>query len=35
MERITTNESDAGSRVITEYVYITRQSAIRGGNPIV
>jgi uncharacterized protein (DUF433 family) len=35
MERITSNEADAGSRVVTEYVYITRQGAIRGGNPIV
>ena len=35
MEQITTTESDEGSRVITEYVYITRQSGVRGGNPIV
>jgi uncharacterized protein (DUF433 family) len=35
MEQVTTKESDAGSRVITEYVYITRQSDIRGGSPIV
>jgi len=35
MEQITTNEADAGSPVVTEYVYITRQSAVRGGNPIV
>src|SRR4030081_3704850 len=35
MEQTGTNEADAGSRVITEYVYITRQSAVRGGNPIV
>jgi uncharacterized protein (DUF433 family) len=35
MAQITTNEADAGSRVITEYVYITRQSAVRHGNPIV
>ncbi len=35
MEQITTNEADASSRVITEYVYITRQDAVRGGNPIV
>ena len=35
MEQITTKEADANSRVVTEYVYITRQSAVRGGNPIV
>ena len=35
MEEITSNEADAGSRVVAEYVYITRQSAVRGGNPIV
>src|SRR5260221_14668608 len=35
MEQITTNEADGNLRVITEYVYITRQSGVRGGNPIV
>ena len=35
MEQITTNESEPESRVIAEYVYITRQRDIRGGNPIV
>jgi uncharacterized protein (DUF433 family) len=35
MEQITSNEADAGSRVVAEYVYITRQSAVRGGSPIV
>ena len=34
MDQITSNEADAGS-VVTEYVYITRQGAVRGGNPIV
>lgn len=35
MEQITSNEADAGAPVVLEYVYITRQSAVRGGNPIV
>ncbi len=35
MERITTNQTDAGSGLATEYVYITRQAAIRSGNPII
>jgi uncharacterized protein (DUF433 family) len=35
MEQITSNDADSGSRVETEYVYITRESAVRGGNPIV
>jgi uncharacterized protein (DUF433 family) len=35
MEQITSNDTDAGSRVVTEYLYLTRQSAVRGGNPIV
>jgi len=30
-----TNQRDADSGVATEYPYITRQSAVRGGNPIV
>ena len=35
MEQITSNEADAASPVVAEYVYITRQSSVRGGNPIV
>jgi uncharacterized protein (DUF433 family) len=35
MEQITSGEVDAGSRPVSEYVYITRQSGVRGGNPIV
>jgi uncharacterized protein (DUF433 family) len=35
MEQITSNDADSGSRVETEYVYITRERAVRGGNPIV
>jgi uncharacterized protein (DUF433 family) len=35
MEQITSNEADAGARVVREYVYITRQGGVRGGNPIV
>src|SRR6266480_3172766 len=31
----TTNQRDAETSVATEYLYITRQSAVRGGNPIV
>jgi uncharacterized protein (DUF433 family) len=31
----TRNQLDADSSVATEYPYITRQSAVRGGNPIV
>ena len=32
---ITTNQSDADSGVAIQYAYITRQSGVRGGNPIV
>ena len=32
---ITTNQSDADSGVAIKYAYITRQSGVRGGNPIV
>jgi uncharacterized protein (DUF433 family) len=35
MEQITSNEADAASPVVAEYVYITRQNSVRGGNPIV
>lgn len=35
MEQITSNEIDAGSPPVTEYLYITRQHGVRGGNPIV
>jgi uncharacterized protein (DUF433 family) len=31
----TTNQANTDSGVATEYAYITRQSAVRGGNPIV
>jgi uncharacterized protein (DUF433 family) len=31
----TTNQVNRDSGVATEYAYITRQSAVRGGNPIV
>jgi len=31
----TTNHANADPGVATEYAYITRQSAVRGGNPIV
>ncbi len=30
-----TNQANADSGVATKYAYITRQSAVRGGNPIV
>src|SRR5205809_8098989 len=32
---ITTNQPDPDSSVAIEYAYITRQSGVRGGNPIV
>jgi uncharacterized protein (DUF433 family) len=35
MEQITSNEADAASPVVAEYVYITRQISVRDGNPIV
>ena len=35
MEQITTNQTDAGSGLATEYVYITRQTAVRSGKPII
>jgi uncharacterized protein (DUF433 family) len=35
MEQIRSNEADEGSPVVVEYVYITRQGSIRGGNPTV
>jgi uncharacterized protein (DUF433 family) len=31
----TTNQANADSGVVMEYAYIIRQSAVRGGNPIV
>ena len=34
MDQITTDQADHGS-VLTEYVYIMRQSGVRSGNPIV
>ena len=33
--RMTTDQSEPDSRVAIEYAYITRQSGVRGGNPIV
>ena len=35
MEQTRTNQADADSNVATKYAYITRQSGVRGGNPIV
>lgn len=35
MEQVTSSEAEAGALIATEYVYITRQSSVRGGNPIV
>ena len=35
MEQPIVNRDDGRPGVVTEYVYITRQSEIRGGNPIV
>ena len=35
MDRTIINRDDGGAGVVTEYVYITRQDEIRGGNPIV
>jgi uncharacterized protein (DUF433 family) len=35
MDRTIINQEDGGASVATEYVYITRQNEIRGGNPIV
>jgi uncharacterized protein (DUF433 family) len=35
MDHTTTNRDEGGAGVATQYVYITRQNDIRGGNPIV
>lgn len=35
MDRTIINRDDGGAGIVTEYVYITRQDEIRGGNPIV
>ena len=35
MEQIRTNQADADSSLATKYAYITRESGVRSGNPIV